>query len=254
MPIHDWTRVDAGIFHDFHHAWIEEIKRVLNSGLLPGDYYALAERQTGPFGPDVLALQTTQATEKGSDDTSGNGASGSAASGSVLLAAPKIQLTAEAEIDFYSRKQSTVVIRHVSDDHIIAMVEIVSRGNKSSQAAVRAIVDKAIGLLWRGIHLVLIDLQPIGPRDPAGIHGLIWSEFTGQTVTPPIKPLSAVAYEAGIAGRTTRAYLQPITVGEPLPDMPLFLQAGAHVELPLNKTYDRAYAALPKRWRQVLDS
>jgi hypothetical protein len=23
MPIHDWTRVDAGIFHDFHHAWIE---------------------------------------------------------------------------------------------------------------------------------------------------------------------------------------------------------------------------------------
>ena len=27
MPIHDWSRVDAGIFHDFHHAWIEQIKR-----------------------------------------------------------------------------------------------------------------------------------------------------------------------------------------------------------------------------------
>ncbi len=27
MPVHDWTRVEAGIFHDFHHAWIEEIKR-----------------------------------------------------------------------------------------------------------------------------------------------------------------------------------------------------------------------------------
>jgi hypothetical protein len=25
MPIHDWTRVDAGIFHDFQHGWIEEI-------------------------------------------------------------------------------------------------------------------------------------------------------------------------------------------------------------------------------------
>src|SRR5438309_561880 len=21
MPIHDWTRVEAGIFHDFHHSW-----------------------------------------------------------------------------------------------------------------------------------------------------------------------------------------------------------------------------------------
>ena len=24
MPIHDWSKVDAGIFHHFHHAWIEE--------------------------------------------------------------------------------------------------------------------------------------------------------------------------------------------------------------------------------------
>jgi hypothetical protein len=22
MPMHDWTRVDAGIYHDFHHEWI----------------------------------------------------------------------------------------------------------------------------------------------------------------------------------------------------------------------------------------
>ena len=35
MPLHEWKRVNAGIFHDFHHAWIEEIKRSLNRGLLP---------------------------------------------------------------------------------------------------------------------------------------------------------------------------------------------------------------------------
>lgn len=39
MPIHDWSHVEAGIFHDFHHAWIEEIKRSLNTGLLPDDFY-----------------------------------------------------------------------------------------------------------------------------------------------------------------------------------------------------------------------
>src|ERR687884_439463 len=30
MPVHDWTRVDAGIFHHFHHAWIAEISSALN--------------------------------------------------------------------------------------------------------------------------------------------------------------------------------------------------------------------------------
>ena len=57
MPIHDWTRVEAGIFHDFHHGWIEEIKRALNAGLLPDDYYALAEQHASRFEPDVLTLQ-----------------------------------------------------------------------------------------------------------------------------------------------------------------------------------------------------
>ncbi len=35
MPFHDWTRVEPGIFHDFHLAWIGELRRALNSGLLP---------------------------------------------------------------------------------------------------------------------------------------------------------------------------------------------------------------------------
>src|SRR5277367_604011 len=57
VPIHDWTRVDAGIFHDFHHAWIEQIKRALNRGVLPPEYYAMAEQITGNIGPDVLTLE-----------------------------------------------------------------------------------------------------------------------------------------------------------------------------------------------------
>lgn len=44
MPIHDWTRVDAGLFHAFHHAWIEELARALNRGILPDDCFALPEQ------------------------------------------------------------------------------------------------------------------------------------------------------------------------------------------------------------------
>ncbi len=57
MPIHDWTRVDAGIFHHFHHGWIEDLSRALNRGLLPPDHYALAEQIAAGLGPDVLTLQ-----------------------------------------------------------------------------------------------------------------------------------------------------------------------------------------------------
>ena len=37
MPIHDWTRVDAGIFHDLRLGWISTIARAFNAGLLPPD-------------------------------------------------------------------------------------------------------------------------------------------------------------------------------------------------------------------------
>ncbi len=42
MPMHDWTRVDAGTYHDFHQTWIAMLKGKLNE-LLPEGYYAIAE-------------------------------------------------------------------------------------------------------------------------------------------------------------------------------------------------------------------
>src|SRR5260221_8508915 len=57
MPIHDWTLVDAGLFHAFHHGWIEELARALNRGVLPADYFALPEQNIrGPI-PDALTLK-----------------------------------------------------------------------------------------------------------------------------------------------------------------------------------------------------
>jgi hypothetical protein len=81
MPVHDWTRVDAGLFHDFHHAWIEEIKRALNRGLLPPDHYALAEQIAGGLGPDVLTLQGPTAN--------GSPLAGSAGGALALATAPQ---------------------------------------------------------------------------------------------------------------------------------------------------------------------
>lgn len=247
MPIHDWTRVKADIFHDFHHAWIEEIKRTLNSGLLPDDYYALAEQHAGKFGPDVLTLQTSATTGADGDDRPGSSSNGA----TLLVAPPQVRVKAETDMDFYRRKQKVVTVRHVSGDKIVAMVEVVSPGNKAGRKAFQDFVDKAANLLDKQIHLLILDLLPPAKRDPQGIHGAIWEELTGQEYTaPPDKPLTLAAYESDL---TVRAYVEPAAVGDALADMPLFLEPGAHVLAPLEATYQAAWRAVPRRWQRVLE-
>ena len=57
MPIHDWTRVSAGTFHDFHQGWTIEIRNTLNSGVLPDGYYAMADQRVSGPEPDIIALR-----------------------------------------------------------------------------------------------------------------------------------------------------------------------------------------------------
>src|SRR4051794_11532087 len=139
MPIHDWTRVNAGIFHDFHHSWIEEIKRALNRGLLPPDHYALAEQIAGGLGPDVLTLQAATGEAPALEQPSGGLA--------LATAPPKVFHRDRAESDLYAARAKAVVIRHVSGHRIVAVVEIVSPGNKSSRHGLRHFVEKVVELL-----------------------------------------------------------------------------------------------------------
>lgn len=245
MPMHDWTTVPDGIFHAFHHEWISEIGRALNAKILPPDLYAMPEQVAGGFGPDVLTLQV-EGDEDSTEDTGG----GVATATRVLQPRPVSKITAQTEAEFYRRKKSAIAIRHVSGDRVVAMIEIVSPGNKSNKNGVRAFVNKACELLEARIHLLIVDPFPPGPRDPGGIHGLIWSEFTDNEYRPPAdKPLTLVAYEADII---TRAYVQNIAVGDSLPDMELFLEPNGCVRVPLEATYTAAFAAQPRRWRDVL--
>lgn len=242
MPVHDWTRVAAGIFHAFHHDWITEMARTLNGGLLPDDYYALPEQQAAGFGPDVLALQSPTVNE--------NEAAGGTAT--LMRTRPQSQFSAETDAEFYRRKKSSIVVRHVSGDRIVAMFEVVSPGNKASRHAVRAFVEKACELLEHRIHLLIVDPFPPGPRDPNGVHAAIWAEVEDETfVLPQDKPLTRAAYECGL---TTRVHINTVAVGDPLPDMPLYLERDGHVLVPLEATYQTAFAGMPRRWRMVLEA
>ncbi|MGH7136145.1 MAG: DUF4058 family protein [Pirellulales bacterium] len=244
MPVHDWTRVDAGIFHHFHFEWTGALARVLNAGLLPPDHYALAEQIATPWEPDVLTLR---------GPTRNSPTEASAAAGVALAdVPPHVQYRAKAEVDLYAAKAKAIVIRHTSRHQIIAVAEIVSPGNKSSQQRFAAFVDKAEQLLRAGVHLLVSDLFPPGRRDPQGIHKAIWDEFMDNDFSlPPDRRLTLAAYIGGIG---TEAFVEPIAVGCVLPPMPLFLSPDVYVQVPLEDTYQSAWEAMPAFWRDVMEN
>jgi len=133
----------------------------------------------------------------------------------------------------------------------VALIEIVSPGNKSARNALRSFVEKAVETLYRGFHLLIVDLFPPTTRDPQGIHGAIWSEFADDSFQlPHDERLTLVAYSAG---PRKRAYIEPTGVGRELIDMPLFLEPELYINVPLEATYQAAFRGVPKRWRAVLE-
>jgi Protein of unknown function (DUF4058) len=246
MPIHDWTKIFAGAFHDFHTAWIIELRNALNNGLLPSDYYAMAEQVTRPFGPDVLTLQMNGAHPNGA--TNGTASSTPLKSVALLEKPPKVRVVEESDADLYVKKANRVAIRHTSDDRIIAIIEIVSPGNKGSRHGMDEFLDKVWSIIDEDIHLLLIDLFPPTPRDPQGIHVLIW----GDSAAPPPAdlPLTLAAYHA-VMPRC--AYVEPTALGSVLIDMPLFLDDAYYVPVPLEATYQAAWRGVPQRWKAVLE-
>src|SRR5262245_13255259 len=214
MPVHNWTLVSDGTFHDFHYSWVLEIKRALKRGLLPPGYYVMAEQFGGDLGaPDVLTLQT-----KGGKPESDDSLSGTA---TLTKTPPAVHTRTTIARDSYARLQRTLVIRHTSNDRIVAMIEVLSRGNKASRHAIRSFLDKAVAALATEIHLLLVDVHPPGPRDPNGIHGALMSEIgTEDYVLGSERRLTVGAYIGGTRGE---AFASHFAVGEPIPPMPLFL-------------------------------
>lgn len=246
MPIHDWTRVDAGIFHGFHVTWIGELAGALNDGVLPPEFYALPEQIIGPLGPDIITLRNPGTVPPRPESVEGGLA--------VADTPPQVRHHIRSEVDQYAAKANVVAIRHVSNHQIVALIEIVSPGSKSNRHGLRAFVKKAVEALAAGIHLLVVDLFPPGPRDPEGLHPLIWEELLGE-VDPTFKPLpklplTLAAYFGGVC---PEAYVESVAVGSPLPAMPLFLAPGTYVQTPLDTTYELAWKRQPTYWGQFLE-
>ena len=92
--------------------------------------------------------------------------------------------------------------------------------------------------------LLALDLFPPTPRDPHGLPRLIWGELSAVPFDPlpPARPLAVASFHAG---DELAAYVDPLAVGDPLPDAFLFLSAERYVRVPLEATDSAAWATTP---------
>ncbi|MBW3540087.1 MAG: hypothetical protein KY476_07450 [Planctomycetes bacterium] len=164
MPLHDWTRVPAGLFHDFHQSWSIRIKDALNAGILSPGMIALVEQRSGPVEADVLAIEGRR--------RDAGGESSSAAT--ATLEAASTAIVRRSSRQTYATRANRIVVRHHLG-RIVAVIDLV-------------------------------------------------------------------------------AHIEPIAVGDKLPDMPLFLGQGLHVKVPLESMYVATWDALPQELRIAVES
>ncbi len=246
MPVHDWTRVEAGIFHAFHVAWLPQLQGALNGGLLPSGYYALAEQHAGRSIADLLTLHASPAAGEPLPAPPATGGT------AVAEAPPRARHRQTIEPAALARRR-TLAIRHVSGHRLVAVLEVVSPANKDRPQSALDFAAKAVDALDAGVHLLLVDLFPPGPSDPQGMHGVIRRRLDLSEEPydlPADEPLTLASYAAG---PRVEIYLEHLAVGATLPEMPLFLRPDRYVNVPLEATYQEAYRGMPAFWRDVLE-
>ncbi len=236
MPVHDWTRVEDGIYHDFHVSWISEIRKVLNEGLLPEGYYALAEQHAGQSIADVLTLHASPPSQEPLSlppDTGGT---------AVSERPPRVRRRQTFEPSMLARRR-TLAIRHVSGHRLVALLEILSSGNKDRVQHVEEFAAKVVSALDLGVHVLIVDLFPPGPPDPQGIHGLISQRLALSNEPydlPADEPLTLASYVGGV---NIEANLEHIAVGAALPEMPLYLRPDRYIDVPSSRPIKPPIAA-----------
>lgn len=235
MPVHDWTRVQAGLFHHFHQRWMGAMSDALNLGGLPPGYEAFIEQKTPKVEPDLIALEL--------GERAGRWWPGADRGAALLEAPPRASIVVQTQKQTYAKKADRLVIKH-PNGRVVAVIEVVSPGNKDGQVALRSFVEKAVDFLRGGIHLLIVDLFPPTRRDPNGVARVIWDELDEDTPfeLPAARPLAVASF---MADAVPRAYVEPLAVGDELPALPIFLAYERYVPAPLEETYMATWNVCP---------
>ncbi len=214
---------------------VHELRRVL-----PKPYRAHPRVRVGPYYEvDIGAFEPAishDGQEPETSDADGNE--------QQFEAWPDATLTAEVELpDDYAYE--VLIYDFKMERELVAMIEIVSPSNKDRSKSQAAIVSKCCTLIAKGVCVSIVDFVTV--RRANLYHDVLQTmdlqDPSFQTQVPSI-------YASTLRRRTDRrrmsleAWATPLTVGDVLPMVPIWLNGTLKVDLNLENAYQNTCAAL----------
>jgi hypothetical protein len=228
MPLHDWT--DRSGWEGVRHLWITELLRWVKPRLPAGYRAYIGSAPTVAVGapaerPDVHVRQWAEQPSPPEPPPPGE----------TAPEEPDVEI-AVAAID-----PGTALYMETSG-RLVAAVELVSPRNKDRPVARTTYLARYVGYLLEGVHLLLVDVH----RRPLAFSFADQIAQELHVEQPPCPPPLAVSYRVGepaaTDGRILAIWRRPLTVGAPLPALPLPITADVMVSVDLEQTYARAAA------------
>jgi hypothetical protein len=227
MPLHDWND-DRG-WDSVHQLWINALLFWLQDRLPPG-YRAYLGSVPGlsigaESGRPDLGVRSWQ--PQGEQIATPSDA---------LVEAPEPDFKAVALLHPEPRPAVHVFLQ----GQLIAGIELVSPRNKDRPSSREFYRNRYLSYLWSGIHLMLIDVH----RRPLGFSFVEAMAAEVECQFPVGLPPHAVSWNVGGLTPEGRQFLdgwyRALTVGQPLPTLPLALTAQKTILIELERTYSEA--------------
>jgi Protein of unknown function (DUF4058) len=235
MPLHDWTEVPG--WEGVHSVWIVELLYWIKPRL-PAGYRAYI----GTTPAFAIGAPADDRPDVGVRDwPKANGAvTPSPESLGAAAATPNEEPDQEIAVATLEGEKALFVERQ---GRLIAAVELVSPRNKDRPSSCAAYASAYLSYLLKGVHLLLVDVH----RRPLRFS---FAERLAEELRfeqPPCPAPCALSYRVGEpapnGGRFLAIWRRPLTVGMPLPSLPLPLSVHDSVRVDLEQTYVRAAAA-----------
>lgn len=220
-------------WESFHANWAGAMADLLNEQLLPEGYFAEEQTHAGS------RVEIDVATFERSPPAVPSGRAGATATLSPQVWSPPAPAMEMPGI--HPDRFEVLVFQSEGGVNLVAAIELISPGNKDRLEHRRAFAAKCVNYLAQGIGLLILDI--VTSRQ-GNLHNEVAQLLGNGTpfLLPPDTHLYAVAYRPVHRDQIERiaVWPAPLTVGQPLPVLPLAVGAEFCVPLNLESTYTHA--------------
>ncbi len=228
MPLHDWA--DARVWDSVHQLWINSLLFWVQDRL-PAGYRAYLGSvpgvaiAAGAGRPDL----GVRAWQPSPEETA-------AARPGALVATPQPDFQTVALL----HPEPPMAVHIFHQGQLISAIELVSPRNKDRPSSREFYRNRYLGYLWNGVHLMLVDVH----RRPVGFSFAEVMAAEIQCQFPVGLPPHAVSWDVVATtpegGQLLDGWYRSLTVGAPLPTLPLALTSEKSLMIDLEQTYTEA--------------